>query len=153
LTFLTFISFIAIIAALVQFVEMAMEKFSPSLYNSLGIFLPLIAVNCAILGACLFNETKNHNFGQSIVFGLSGGIGWWLAIIIFAAIREKMKYSHVPKGMRGLALSFLICGLIAMVFQGFSGIKLKTKIEENESMAKETAAVEQPVETQVKEAK
>lgn len=124
LTFLTFICFIAVIAAMVQLVEMIIEKFSPTLYSSLGIFLPLIAVNCAILGGSLFMKDREYNFSESIVFGLGSGIGWLLAIVAIAAIREKIRYSHVPDGLRGLGITFLITGLMAMAFMCFSGIKL-----------------------------
>ena len=124
LTFLTFICFIAVIAAMVQLVEMIIEKFSPTLYSSLGIFLPLIAVNCAILGGSLFMKDREYNLSESIVFGLGSGIGWLLAIVAIAAIREKIRYSHVPDGLRGLGITFLITGLMAMAFMCFSGIKL-----------------------------
>lgn len=124
LSFLQFIMFIAVIAAMVQLVEMVIEKFSPSLYGSLGIFLPLIAVNCAILGASLFMVQREHNFAESIVYGFGSGIGWWLAIIALAAIRERLKYSHVPKGLRGLGITMLITGLMGLGFLSFMGIKI-----------------------------
>ena len=124
LSFLRFITFIAVIAALVQFVEMIIEKISDTLYTSLGIFLPLIAVNCAILGGSLFMEQRGYNAPESIVFGLSSGFGWFLAIIAMAAIREKLRYSHVPEGLRGLGITFIMTGLIAMAFMCFSGIDL-----------------------------
>jgi Na+-transporting NADH:ubiquinone oxidoreductase subunit E len=122
LTFLRFIIFISTIAALVQLVEMVVEKFSPALYNSLGIFLPLITVNCAILGASLFMITKEYNFAQSVSFGLGGGFGWFLAIVAIAGIREKMQYSHVPAPLRGLGMAFFLTGLMGMAFMGLMGI-------------------------------
>ena len=124
LSFLRFITFIAVIAALVQLVEMVIEKISDTLYNSLGIFLPLIAVNCAILGGSLFMEQRGYNLPESVVFGASSGFGWFLAIIAMAAIREKLRYSHVPEGLRGLGITFIMTGLIAMAFMCFSGIDL-----------------------------
>jgi Na+-transporting NADH:ubiquinone oxidoreductase subunit E len=122
LTFLRFIIFISTIAALVQLVEMVVEKVSPSLYNSLGIFLPLITVNCAILGASLFMITKEYDFAQSVSFGLGGGFGWFLAIVAIAGIREKMQYSHVPAPLRGLGMAFFLTGLMGMAFMGLMGI-------------------------------
>jgi Na+-transporting NADH:ubiquinone oxidoreductase subunit E len=107
LTFLRFILFIAVIASMVQLVEMVVEKYSPSLYNSLGIFLPLITVNCAILGGSLFMVSKEYNFSESVAFGLGGGFGWFLAIVAIAAIREKIKYSAVPPALRGLGMAFM----------------------------------------------
>ena len=124
LSFLTFITFIAVIAALVQLVEMAIDKFSPALYQALGIFLPLIAVNCAILGASLFMAERDYNLGESVVFGFGSGVGWALAIVAMAAIREKIRYSHVPEGLRGLGITMLITGLMAMAFMTFAGIQL-----------------------------
>ena len=124
LTFLTFICFIAVIAAMVQLVEMIVEKISATLYANLGIFLPLIAVNCAILGGSLFMRDREYNMSESVVFGFSSGIGWLMAIVAIAAIREKIRYSHVPNGLRGLGITFLITGLMAMAFMCFSGIKL-----------------------------
>ena len=124
LTFLTFICFIAVIAAMVQLVEMVIEKVSATLYSALGIFLPLIAVNCAILGGSLFMKDREYTGTQSVVFGFSSGIGWLMAIVAIAAIREKIRYSHVPNGLRGLGITFLITGLMAMAFMCFSGIKL-----------------------------
>ncbi|MTI33398.1 NADH:ubiquinone reductase (Na(+)-transporting) subunit E [Xanthovirga aplysinae] len=124
LSFLTFIMFIAVIAAMVQLVEMVVEKFSPALYGSLGIFLPLIAVNCAILGSSLFMEQRDYNFSESVVFGFSSGIGWFLAIVALAAIRERLKYSNVPAGMKGLGITMLITGLMGLAFLSFSGIKI-----------------------------
>ena len=121
--FLSFILFIAIIAAIVQILEMVIEKFSPSLYSSLGIFLPLIAVNCAILGACLFMQEKHFpNIGQAVSYGLGSGIGWLLAITGMAAIREKIRYSHVPKSLQGTGIAFIITGLMGIAFMSFLGI-------------------------------
>lgn len=122
LTFLRFILFIAVIASMVQLVEMVVEKFSPSLYSALGIFLPLITVNCAILGGSLFMVAKEYNFGESVAFGLGGGFGWFLAIVAIAAIREKMKYSAVPAPLRGLAMAFIITGLMGLGFMSLMGI-------------------------------
>ena len=129
LSFLTFIVFIAVIASFTQLVEMIVEKFSPSLYNQLGIFLPLIAVNCAIMGGSLFMQQKVAagaiaDFGQSVVYGLGSGIGWWLAIVMMAAIRERMQYSHVPAALKGPGIAFIITGLMGIAFMIFSGIKL-----------------------------
>ncbi len=125
LSFLTFMVFIAVIAAMVQLVEMIVEKFSPSLYNSLGIFLPLIAVNCAILGAALFMQQREYeNVAEATVFGVGSGIGWMLAIVSIAAIREKMRYSNVPAPLKGLGITFILTGLMAIAFMGFMGIKL-----------------------------
>jgi len=122
LTFLRFILFIAVIASMVQLVEMVVEKFSPALYNSLGIFLPLITVNCAILGGSLFMVSKEYNFSESVAFGLGGGFGWFLAIIAIAAIREKIKYSDVPPALRGLGMAFLLTGLMGLAFMSLMGI-------------------------------
>jgi len=122
LTFLRFIIFISTIAALVQLVEMVVEKFSPSLYNSLGIFLPLITVNCAILGASLFMITKEYNFAESVSFGFGGGVGWALAIVAIAGIREKMAYSNVPAPLRGLGMAFFLTGIMGIAFMGLMGI-------------------------------
>ena len=128
LSFLSFILFIAVIAAFVQLVEMIVEKFSPSLYNQLGIFLPLIAVNCAIMGGSLFMQqmvgTEINNVGDSIVYGLGSGIGWWLAIVMMAAIREKMAYTDVPKPLQGLGITFITVGLMALAFMCFSGLNI-----------------------------
>jgi Na+-transporting NADH:ubiquinone oxidoreductase subunit E len=125
LSFLTFMVFIAVIAAMVQLVEMVVEKFSPALYNSLGIFLPLIAVNCAILGAALFMQEREYeNVLEATVFGVGSGIGWMLAIVGIAAIREKMRYSNVPAPLRGLGITFILTGLMAIAFMGFMGITL-----------------------------
>ncbi|MCF0163892.1 MAG: NADH:ubiquinone reductase (Na(+)-transporting) subunit E [Bacteroidales bacterium] len=125
LSFLAYIVFIATIAALVQIVEMVVEKFSPSLYSSLGIFLPLIAVNCAILGGSLFMQQRGYaSLGHAFTFGLGSGIGWFLAIVAMAAIREKLAYSNVPKPLKGLGLSFIITGLMGIAFMSFMGIQL-----------------------------
>jgi Na+-transporting NADH:ubiquinone oxidoreductase subunit E len=124
LTFLQFIMFIATIAAMVQLVEMVIEKVSPALYGSLGIFLPLIAVNCAILGGSLFMVQKEFTFAQSAVFGFGSGTGFFLAIIALAAIREKLKYSNVPSGLKGLGITMLITGLMGIAFMSFMGISL-----------------------------
>jgi len=121
---LKFIVFIAIVAAFVQLIEMVIEKMSPSLYNSLGIFLPLIAVNCSILGAALFLPTRGYDLAEATVFGLGSGIGWFLAVVSLAAIREKMAYSDVPKPLRGLGITFIIVGLMAFGFMSFQGFKL-----------------------------
>ena len=124
LSFLGFISYIAVIAALVQLVEMIIDRYSPALYSALGIFLPLIAVNCAILGASLFMVEREFTFTESAVFGLGSGVGFALAIAAMAAIREKLRYSHIPAGLRGLGITMLITGLMAMAFMSFSGISL-----------------------------
>jgi Na+-transporting NADH:ubiquinone oxidoreductase subunit E len=125
LSFLSFIMFIAIIAAMVQLVEMVVEKFAPALYSALGIFLPLIAVNCAILGGSLFMQERAFiNIGQATVYGVGSGIGWLLAIVAIAAIRERLKYSHVPAPLRGLGITFIITGLMGIAFMSFMGIKL-----------------------------
>ena len=119
-----FIIFIAIVAAFVQLIEMVVEKFSPSLYNALGIFLPLIAVNCSILGAALFLPTRDYNLAEATTFGIGSGVGWFLAVVSLAAIREKMAYSDVPKPLRGLGITFIIVGLMALGFMSFAGFKL-----------------------------
>ncbi|PWJ42838.1 NADH:ubiquinone reductase (Na(+)-transporting) subunit E [Sediminitomix flava] len=124
LSFLQFIMFIAVIASMVQLVEMIVEKFSPSLYGALGIFLPLIAVNCAILGASLFMVPKEFTFAESAVYGFSSGIGWLFAIVALAAVREKMKYSNVPAPLKGLGITFIITGLMGLAFMSFMGISL-----------------------------
>jgi len=124
LTFLGLLAYIGVIAAMVQILEMVLDKFVPKLYHALGIFLPLITVNCAILGGSLFMVERNYNFGESVVFGFGSGIGWALAIVGLAGIRERMKYSNVPKGLRGLGITFIITGLMAMAFMLFSGIQL-----------------------------
>ncbi len=125
LSYLSLIIFIAVIAGIVQLLEMAIEKFSPALYQALGIFLPLIAVNCAILGCSLFMQERNFsNVGEAAVFGLGSGIGWLLAIVAIAAIREKLRYSKVPKGLQGVGISFIITGLMGIAFMAFMGIKI-----------------------------
>tara|TARA_B100000965_G_C19454390_1_gene696776 strand:- start:207 stop:827 length:621 start_codon:yes stop_codon:yes gene_type:complete len=125
LSFLSLIMFIAVIASMVQLVEMIVEKFSPSLYGSLGIFLPLIAVNCAILGGSLFMQIKDFSgISEAAVYGFGSGVGWFLAIVAIAAIREKMAYSNVPAPLRGLGITFIITGLMALGFMSFMGIKL-----------------------------
>jgi len=124
LEFLSFIMYIAVIATMVQLVEMIVEKFSPSLYGSLGIFLPLIAVNCSILGGSLFMAERDYNFPEALSFGLGSGVGWFLAIVGIAAIREKIAYSDVPKPLKGLGITFIITGLMGIAFMSFSGIKL-----------------------------
>ena len=129
LSFLSFIIFIAVIAAFVQLVEMVVEKFSPTLYNQLGIFLPLIAVNCAIMGGSLFMQQmvgagEINNFGQSVVYGLGSGIGWWNAIVMMAAIRERCTYSNIPAALKGPGIAFIITGLLGIAFMIFSGIQL-----------------------------
>ncbi len=125
LSFLSFIMFIAVIASMVQLVEMVVEKFAPVLYNQLGIFLPLIAVNCAILGGSLFMQQKAfHTLGEATVYGFGSGFGWFLAIISIAAIREKIQYSQVPAPLRGLGITFIITGMMGLAFMGFMGIKL-----------------------------
>ena len=125
LSFLSFIVFIAVIAAIVQLVEMVVEKFSPPLYNALGIFLPLIAVNCAILGAALFMQEREYqSISEATVYAVGSGIGWWLAIVTLAAIREKIRYSHIPAPLRGLGITFILTGLMAIAFMGFMGIKI-----------------------------
>jgi Na+-transporting NADH:ubiquinone oxidoreductase subunit E len=124
LSFLGFIAYIGTIAAVVQIVEMAIDKFSPTLYAALGVFLPLIAVNCAILGASLFMVQREYNLAESTVYGVGSGIGWWMAIVALAAIRERMKYSNVPPALRGLGITFIVTGLMALGFQIFGGIQL-----------------------------
>lgn len=124
LSFLGFISFIGVIAAMVQILEMTLDKFFPPLYNALGIFLPLITVNCAILGGSLFMQERNYDFGESVVYGLGCGVGWALAVAALAGIREKMKYSDVPPPLRGLGITFITVGLMALAFMSFGGIQL-----------------------------
>jgi Na+-transporting NADH:ubiquinone oxidoreductase subunit E len=124
LEFLQLLSFIAVIASSVQIVEMALEKFSPALYSALGIFLPLITVNCAILGVCLFMIEEDYGMLETVIFAISSGIGWWLAIMGLAAINKKMMYSHVPDGLKGLGITFITTGLMAMAFMCFGGIDL-----------------------------
>ena len=125
LSFLSFIMFIAVIASMVQLVEMIIEKFSPTLYSSLGIFLPLIAVNCAILGGSLFIQEREYNsIAEATSFGLGSGLGWFLAIVGIAAIREKIRYSNIPDPLKGLGITFIITGLMGIAFMGFMGISL-----------------------------
>ncbi|MBE2893959.1 NADH:ubiquinone reductase (Na(+)-transporting) subunit E [Spirabiliibacterium falconis] len=124
LSFLNFITFIGVIAALVQILEMVLDKFFPALYNALGIFLPLITVNCAIFGGVQFMVQRDYNFSESIVYGIGAGTGWMLAIVALAGITEKMKYSDVPKGLKGLGITFISVGLMALGFMSFSGIQL-----------------------------
>lgn len=124
LSFLSFIMFIAVIASMVQLVEMIIEKFSPALYGSLGIFLPLIAVNCAILGSSLFMAQREYEIAEATVFGFGSGVGFFLAIVALAAIRERLKYSNVPDGLKGLGITMLITGLMGMAFMSFMGINI-----------------------------
>ena len=124
LSFLGLLSYIGVIAALVQMLEMFLDKFVPALYNALGVFLPLITVNCAIMGASLFMVERDYDFGESVVFGLGSGIGWALAIVLLAGIREKMKYSDVPAGLQGLGITFITVGLMSLGFMSFGGIDL-----------------------------
>lgn len=124
LSFLGFLTYIGAIAASVQLVEMALDRYVPKLYTALGIFLPLITVNCAILGACLFMVERSYTFWESVVYGFGAGIGWALAVVALAAIREKMRYSNVPAGLRGLGIAFILAGLMAIGFMAFSGIQL-----------------------------
>lgn len=126
LSFLSFIMFIAVIASIVQLVEMLVEKFAPALYGALGIFLPLIAVNCSILGGALFMQQRQYSsIGEATTFGIASGIGWLLAIVAIAAIREKIRYSHVPAPLRGLGITFIITGLMGIAFMSFMGIAIK----------------------------
>jgi Na+-transporting NADH:ubiquinone oxidoreductase subunit E len=125
LSFLSFIIFIAVIAAIVQLVEMVVERYSPSLYNALGIFLPLIAVNCAVLGGALFMQQREFaNVWESVTFSFGSGLGWAIAIISLAAVREKIRYSNIPAPLRGLGITFILVGLMAMAFMGFMGFKI-----------------------------
>ncbi len=124
LSFLGLISYIGVIAAMVQILEMAMDRYAPALYNALGIFLPLITVNCAILGGTLFMVERNYNFAESMVYGVGSGFGWALAITAIAGVREKLKYSDVPDGLQGLGITFITAGLMALGFMAFSGIQL-----------------------------
>lgn len=123
-TFLGLVTYIGVIAAMVQILEMTLDKFVPKLYNALGIFLPLITVNCAILGGSLFMVERQYNFAESVTYGLGSGVGFALAVIALAGIREKMRYSNVPKGLRGLGITFIMVGLMAIAFMLFSGIQL-----------------------------
>lgn len=124
LSFLGLVSYIGVIAAIVQILEMTLDKYFPKLYNALGIFLPLITVNCAILGGSLFMVERNYDFTQSVIYGVGSGFGWALALVTLAAIREKLKYSDVPPGLRGLGITFITVGLMSLSFMAFSGIQL-----------------------------
>lgn len=124
LTFLGLLSYIGMIAAIVQILEMFLDKYVPSLYNSLGIFLPLITVNCAILGGTLFMVERDYTFGESVVYGIGSGAGWAIAIAMLAGIREKLKYSDVPEGLRGMGITFIAAGLMSLAFMSFGGIQL-----------------------------
>jgi len=124
LSFLGFLSYIGVIAAIVQILEMFLDKYVPALYNALGVFLPLITVNCAILGASLFMMNRDYNFAESVVYGFGSGLGWAIAIVVLAGIREKMKYSDVPQGLRGLGITFITVGLMSLGFMSFGGISL-----------------------------
>ncbi|NJM80107.1 MAG: NADH:ubiquinone reductase (Na(+)-transporting) subunit E [Flavobacterium sp.] len=155
LSFLTFILFIATVATMVQLVEMIVEKFAPALYNSLGIFLPLIAVNCAILGGSLFMQQKEFaNITQATVYGLGSGIGWFLAILAIAAIREKIRYSNIPEAFRGLGMTFILTGLMAIGFMSFGGMltggsdAAKKEIVDNaKPETKEEVPVQEPIDS------
>lgn len=124
LSFLGLLTYIGVIAAMVQILEMVLDKFFPALYNALGVFLPLITVNCAIMGASLFMVERDYNFGESVVYGVGAGIGWALAITALAGIREKLKYSDVPAGLEGLGITFMTVGLMSLGFMSFSGVSL-----------------------------
>lgn len=124
LSFLGLLTYIGVIAAIVQILEMFLDKYIPALYNALGVFLPLITVNCAILGGSLFMVERDYAFGESVVFGMGSGLGWAIAIILLAAIREKLKYSDIPSGLQGLGITFMIVGLMSLGFMSFSGIQL-----------------------------
>lgn len=124
LNFIGLVTYIGVIAAIVQILEMALDKYVPSLYNALGIFLPLITVNCAILGGTLFMVQREYNFGESVVFGFGSGFGWALAIVTMAGVREKLKYASVPKGLDGIGIVFIVAGIMAISFMVFSGIQL-----------------------------
>jgi Na+-transporting NADH:ubiquinone oxidoreductase subunit E len=124
LRFLGLLTYIGVIAAIVQIMEMLLDRYVPALYNALGIFLPLITVNCAILGAALFMVERHYSFGESVVYGFGAGVGWALAIVLLAAIREKLKYSDVPEGLQGLGITFIIVGLMSLGFMSFAGVQL-----------------------------
>ena len=125
LSFLTFLSYIGVIAAMVQILEMFLDKYVPALYNSLGVFLPLITVNCAILGGSLFMENRAYNLPESVVYGIGSGLGWAIAIVVLAGIREKMKYSDVPDGLRGLGITFVTVGLMSLGFMSFGDLAVE----------------------------
>ena len=154
LSFLSFIMFIAVIASMVQLVEMIVEKFSPALYSSLGVFLPLIAVNCAILGGSLFMQERAYsNITEAVVFGLGSGIGWFLAILAIAAIREKIRYSNVPAPLRGLGITFIVTGLMGIGFLSFGGMLTggdEEVKEEPKEVVAETTEIEAEVDNQIK---
>ncbi|MCB1136427.1 MAG: NADH:ubiquinone reductase (Na(+)-transporting) subunit E [Chlamydiia bacterium] len=139
LAFLEFLLFISIIAAFVQVLEIVIERFSPALYNSLGLYLPLITVNCAILGACLFAVARDYPFVPNLVYVFGAGVGWWLAILLIAAIREKLAYSHVLPSLKGMGITFVMTGLMAMAFLGFTGIKLANPSGTEEAAVADTA--------------
>lgn len=124
LTFLSFISFIGVIAAIVQIMEMVMDKYMPALYNALGVFLPLITVNCVIMAGSLFMQERDYNFSESVVYGFGSGAGWAIAIVVLAALKEKLKYSDVPEGLQGLGITFITVGLMSLGFMSFGGISL-----------------------------
>jgi len=124
LSFLGYLSYIGVIAAIVQILEMFLDKYVPALYNALGVFLPLITVNCAILGGSLFMVNRDYNFGESVVYGIGSGVGWAIAIMMLAGVREKLKYSDVPEGLQGLGITFITVGLMSLGFMSFSGISL-----------------------------
>lgn len=124
LTFLSFISFIGVIAAIVQIMEIVMDKYMPALYNALGVFLPLITVNCVIMGGSLFMVERDYHFTESVIYGFGSGVGWAIAIVVLASIKEKMKYSDVPEGLRGLGITFITVGLMSLGFMSFGGISL-----------------------------
>ncbi len=124
LSFLGFLAYIGVIAAIVQILEMFLDKYVPALYNALGVFLPLITVNCAILGGSIFMVNRDYNFAESVVYGFGSGLGWAIAIVVLAGIREKMKYSDVPQGLRGLGITFITVGLMSLGFMSFGGISL-----------------------------
>ncbi len=124
LSFLSFISFIGVIAAIVQIMEMVMDKYMPALYNALGVFLPLITVNCVIMAGSLFMQERDYNFSESVVYGFGSGAGWAIAIVVLAAVKEKLKYSDVPEGLQGLGITFITVGLMSLGFMSFGGISL-----------------------------
>jgi Na+-transporting NADH:ubiquinone oxidoreductase subunit E len=125
LSFLRFLTFIGVIAALVQILDMALDRFVPVLHSRLGIFLPLLTVNCAVLGGSLFMVQKNFDLSESVAYGFGAGLGWALAILVFASLRERLRYSDVPEGLRGLGLAFMVTGLLSLAFSGFAGLELR----------------------------